>query len=124
MKLQLQGQSVRLRIDEAELARLLAGEKVINRIVLGAAVEFRQALSLGTGAGASTTPALDVRDGGWNVRLPREAVEAYAGQLPCRHALEFELDMGTGEAVELNFEVDVRDSVKARGPRRRPEMPG
>ncbi len=124
MKLQLQGQSIRLRVDEAELARLLAGEKVVNRLVLGAAVEFRQTLFLGAGEGTSTTPLLDVRDGGWDVALPREAVEAYAGQLPCRHALAFELGLATGEAIELNFEVDVRDSLKARGPRRRREAPG
>ena len=124
MKLQLQGQNVRLRVDEAELARLLAGENVVNRIVLGAAIEFRQTLCLGTGKDASTAPSLDVRDGGWDVALPREAVEAYAGQLPCRHALAFELGLGAGEAVELNFEVDVRDSLQARGPRRRQEAPG
>lgn len=124
MKLQLQGQSVRLRVDEAELARLLAGENVVNRIVLGDAIEFRQTLCLDAGEGASTTPSLDVRDGGWDVALPREAVEAYAGQLPCRHALAFELGHGAGEAVELNFEVDVRDSLQARGPRRRHEAPG
>ncbi|MDI1252146.1 hypothetical protein [Thermomonas sp.] len=123
MKLQVQGQRVRLRVDEAELARLLAGETVVNRTVLGAAVEFSQRLVLGTGEGASTTPSLVARDGSWHVELPRDAVEAYAGQLPCRHALTFELDLGAGERIELNFEVDVRDSMKTRSPRRRQQAP-
>lgn len=124
MKLQLQGQSVRLRVDEAELVRLLAGETVVNCIALGAAGKFQQCLVLDTGEDAGTLPAIEVRDGSWHVQLPRATVQAYAGQLPCRHALGFELELGPGEAVALNFEVDVRDSLKARGPRRRQEAAG
>jgi hypothetical protein len=120
MKLQVQGQGVRLRVDEAELARLLAGKTVINRTMLGAAVEFAQSLALG----ASTTPSLVVVDGSWHVELPRDAVNAYAGQLPCRHALAFELNLGGAEVVGMDFEVDVRDSMKMRGPRRRQPAPG
>ncbi|MGV8922095.1 MAG: hypothetical protein ACOH1L_01930 [Thermomonas sp.] len=127
MKLQVQGQRVRLRVDEAELARLLAGETVANRTLLGATTEFSQWLVLCPGSGASegtsSTPSLVVRDGGWHVALPRDAVEAYAGHLPCRHALGFELDLGGAEVVGVDFEVDVRDSLKARGPRRRQEPP-
>lgn len=124
MKLQLQGQRVRVRVDEAELARLLAGKTVVNRIALGTAVEFAQWLVLGAGEGASTTPSLVVRDGGWQVTLPADAVHAYASQLPCRHALVVEIDLGAGDVIDLNFEVDVRDSLKARGPRRRQEVLG
>lgn len=128
MKLQLQAQRVRLRIDEAELACLLAGETVANRTRLGATAEFSQwlALSPGSGAGEDTgsTPSLVVRDDGWHVALPRNAVEAYARQLPCRHALGFELDLGGAEMIGVDFEVDVRDSLKARGPRRRQEARG
>lgn len=119
MKLQLQGQGMRLRVDEAELARLLAGEAVVNRIELGATVEFSQSLILGAGV----TPSLAVIDGSWNVELPRNAVEAYAAQLPCRHALAFELELGGTEKVGVDFEVDVRDSLKTRGLRRHQQAP-
>ena len=118
MKLQLQGQSIRLRLDEAELALLLAGETVINRTTLGVAAGFSQSLLLGAGGVRGAMPSLVANDGGWCVELPRDAIEAYAGQLPCRHALSFELDLGGAEPVQLDFEVDVRDSLKARGPRR------
>ena len=125
MKLQLQGQRVRLRVDEAELARLLSGETVVNRTLLGASSEFSQWLVLAAGSGAGeaakNVPSLVMRDGNWHVALPRSAVEAYAGQLPCRHALGFELDLGGAEMVGVDFEVDVRDSLKARGPRQRQE---
>lgn len=123
MKLQLQGQNVRLRVDEAEFSQLLAGETVLNRIVLGADLDFSQWLVLAADSRA-TTPLFVVNDGGWRVELPRVAVEAYAKQLPCRHALGFELDHGGPEVIRLDFEVDVRDSVKARGPRRRQEALG
>lgn len=126
MKLQLQGQSVRLRIDEAELARLLAGETVVNHTALGAGDGFSQWLVLGASEGAdegaNTTSSLVARDGGWYVELPRAAVEAYAAQLPCRHALAVELDLGGTEPIQLDFEVDVRDSLRARGPGRRREQ--
>lgn len=123
MKLQLQGQSVRLRIDEAELARLLAGETVVNRTVLGAAGCFSQWLVLSAGESANTTSSLVAHDDGWHVELPRAAVEAYASQLPCRHAFAVELDVGGTEPIQLDFEVDVRDSLRARGPSRRREQP-
>lgn len=128
MKLQLQGQSIRLRVDEAELALLLAGETVVNRTTLGVSAEFSQCLVLsacsGAGEGTGTAPSFVVRDEGWDVTLPRDAIEVYARQLPCRHALAFELDLGGAKPVQLDFEVDVRDSLKARGPRRRQETPG
>lgn len=127
MKLQLQGQRVRLRVDEAELARLLAGETVVNRTMLDASTEFSQRLVLiadsGADDGARTAPSFALRDGGWHVALPRCAVEIYAGQLPCRHALGFEIDLGGAQMVNVDFEVDVRDSLKERGPRRRQGAP-
>lgn len=115
MKLQLQGQSVRLRIDEAELARLLAGEAVVNRTLLGATSGFSQSLLLGQ----DETPAIALHDGGWHVVLPAGAVADYVERLPCRHALSFELGMEGGARLSLDFEVDVRDSLLSRGPRRR-----
>ena len=115
MKLQMQGQRVRLRIDEAELARLLAGEPVVNQLLLGTSAGFSQTLALGQ----DETPTLAVHSSGWAITLPSGAVSAYVGQLPSRHALGFTLDMGADPTVELDFEVDVRDSLQARGPRRR-----
>lgn len=120
MKLQLQGQSMRLRIDEAELARLMAGETVINETLLGSATNFSQSLLLGK----EQTPTLAVRDDAWQVILPISAMVDYVEQLPCRHPLSFELVMGGGTPVSLDFEVDVRDSLQARGPRRRQQVSG
>lgn len=120
MKLQLQGQRVRLRLDEAELARLLAGDMIVNATDLGAGIEFRQLLGLYAG----TAPLLQATAGQWRWHLPEAAVREYVGRLPCREALGFELachdESGeAGAVVSLRFEVDVRDSLQLRGARHR-----
>jgi len=115
MKLQLQGQRMRLRLDEAELARLLAGDTIVNATELGAGLHFFQWLGLHAG----TAPILQATPGEWRLQLPEAAVRDYVGRLPCRDALGFELDMDGSAVVSLHFEVDVRDSLQVRGPRRR-----
>ena len=120
MKVQLQGQSLRLRIGEDELARLLAGEDVANQTRLAGAV-LRHVVRLAPGE----LPVAAVEGGGWIFGLPDAAVRDYVARLPCRDALE--LGLGDGEAaLKLAFEVDVRDSVRRRGPpqRRRTPRPG
>lgn len=114
MKLQLHGQRMRLRLDEAELARLLAGDAIVNVTELGSGLRFCQALRLH----ADAQPTLQAAPGAWQVGLPEAAVRDYVQRLPCREALEFEL-AGDGNAVLwLHFEVDVRDSLQLRGARR------
>lgn len=49
MKVQLQQQSMRLRVDEEELARLLAGESVENLTRFGGSGGWGAALSLHAG---------------------------------------------------------------------------
>ena len=120
MKLHLQEQRMRLRIDESELTRLLTGDAVSNQTQLGSASAFSQVLTLGVEA----MPTLVIREGGWHITLPHADVAAYVDQLPCRHALAFELSMDAGPALDIGFEVDVRDSLQARGPRRRHASPG
>lgn len=105
MKLQLQGQTLRFRIDEAELAALLEGEEVVNRTSLPGSATFVQSLTLIERGEA----ALACMPGHWRLHLPRTEVEAYTTRLPCREGLEFQL-----EQLQLTFEVDVRDSVRKR----------
>ena len=112
MKLQIQGQSLRFRIDEAELAQLLAGAALVNSTELGAGQSFRQSLRL-KGIAA---PALAISPESWDLTLPEEVVRAYVTQLPCRAALHLELPLPEGRALSVHFEVDVRDSVRRRGP--------
>ncbi|MGV8961402.1 MAG: hypothetical protein ACOH1V_13640 [Stenotrophomonas sp.] len=114
MKLQLQGQRVRFRLEEAEFSALRDGQDVSNH-TCGGAIDFRQSLRLGDGA----QPQLQASPGHWKLTLPRAAVEVYARQLPCRQGLDFALEQETGEPLLISFEVDVRDSLRTRGPGRR-----
>ena len=117
MKVQLQGQSLRLRIDEDELARLLAGEAVANGTRAPGAVlgHFVRVVE-------GEAPTFAVGQDGWHIGLPDVALRGYVARLPCRDALELALGQGD-EALALSFEVDVRDSVRRRGPPQRRRDP-
>lgn len=118
MKVQLQHQSVRIRVDEGELAKLLAGEALGNITRFGLAPPWAVLLHLGPQDTAEivykgTTPL---------VVLPAALISAYQERLPCRDGLSFQLAQGQ-ETLHLQFDVDIRDSMRQRGaPRRRSEQ--
>lgn len=113
MKLQIQGQRLRFRLNEDELARLLAGETIANSTDVGWGARFSQHLLLHP----SPTPRLDAAQGEWRLYLPESAVRDYEARLPCREALSFELARNGDVVLSLRFEVDVRDSLQMRGVR-------
>ena len=112
MKLQIQSQRLRLRVDESELERLLAGGHLT--LALGDEVSplLQLDVCLGESLDFASVPA-------WHLKLPRDQVVAHAQRLPCRDALSLSLVRERGEPLGLDFEVDVRDSVRARGPHKR-----
>ena len=114
MKVQIQSQSVRLRIDEHELAELLAGQWVTSRTDLGALGGFSCALQLHAGEQAR----LDGSVTALRFALPQEDVLALQQRLPCRDGLSYELPLQP-QPLHLQFDVDVRDSVRQRGVQRR-----
>lgn len=114
MKVQIQSQSVRLRIDENELAELLAGKWVTSRTDLGALGGFSCALQLHAGEQAR----LDGSVKALRFALPQEDVLALQQRLPCRDGLSYELPLQP-RPLHLQFDVDVRDSVRQRGVQRR-----
>ena len=115
MKVQLQGQSLRLRIDEAELAQLRGGKKVANATTLPGPGACIQRLSLGELLQAEFSG--DAAD--WYMVLPRAQVEDYVERLPCKQGLAVSLPLPSGDVLEVEFEVDVRDSAKVRGKAKR-----
>lgn len=116
MKLQIDGQQWRLRIDEDELARLREGRDLDSTSQLPDGAAFGFSLALLPVAQAT----LQRRGDSWSFGLPRERVEAYVQQLPCKKGLEFVLPTGAAAEWRLLFEVDVRDSVSRRGVPPRP----
>jgi len=101
MRVQQRQQSLRLRIDEAELARLLAGEAVENAMRWPDGRVEVQRVALTEAAGWLRT------DDGWRVQLPQAEVRALAARLPSRDGLAFALD-----GLDVAFDVDVRDSAR------------
>lgn len=114
MKVQIQSQSLRLRVDESELARLLAGEVLENQTWLGTPGALSQRLQLHDMAEA----LLDGDAHALMITLPREDVLALQARLPCRDGLGFMLPT-QALPLQLQFDVDVRDSVRQRGVQRR-----
>lgn len=110
MKVQMQGQSLRIRISETELAQLQGAGRVDNQTRLpGGRVCFAlQRVEC-------DVPSLRVEPDGWVFSLPRGMLEAYVARLPCREGVEVRLPMEGGDALDVAFEVDVRDSVRSRG---------
>lgn len=115
MKLQLQNDSLRVRIDEAELAALQSGESLTLALGDPARPLFSMQLRLGG------EPALQTDAVAWQLLLPSAAVADYVQTLPNRHALELSVHVD-GHALAVQFEVDVRDSLQVRGARRRGEQ--
>lgn len=104
MKLQLEGQSARVRLGEAELDRLLAGGRLsdVTSTPLGS---WERSLRLGPGAALESTAP-----GSWALVLPEQAFRAFAGERPRRDGFELALPAGDGGLFRLSVEVDVRES--------------
>src|SRR4051812_30172714 len=113
MKVQLQRQHLRLRIDESELAALRSGGTLENVSTFGVHA-WRQTLRQTN----ATAPALDSNLGCCAIELPKSLIDAYAARLPCRVGLSLSLQPAVGPMLGIVLEVDVRDSVRTRGPRR------
>ncbi|RDS80758.1 hypothetical protein DWU98_12420 [Dyella monticola] len=108
MRVQLEGQSLRLRIDEAELESLLAGHPIENRTVWPDGRTEIQQIDLTARIGW-------LRKGDvWHVRLPEPEVRALAARLPSREGLQFSLATPDGGTLQVLFDVDVRDSTRKR----------
>lgn len=114
MKLQLSEDGLRVRIDEAQLARLQAGDTLELALPIAAApLTIRLHLHPAGEAMLQADAQL------WALILPAADVAAHAARLPTRDALQLHARTAAGGRLAVAFEVDVRDSLRARGPRRR-----
>lgn len=114
MKLQIEAQKLRVRVNEQELARLLAGAPVESHTRFAAAFCMQVTLTLTPQADAS----LSGQPQAWLIALPLAAVREHTASLPSREGLHFTLAGAVDEPpLELLFDVDVRDSVRRRSTR-------
>lgn len=116
MKVQISEQSLRIRLDEAEFARLREGETLSNQTALGATATWSLHL---VACAASDWSCMSAGQGGSTLSVPRSRLQEYTARLPCRDGIEATLGDGA-TAIAIALEVDVRDSVRQRGvgPRR------
>jgi hypothetical protein len=111
MKLQIEGQKLRIRIGEDDLAQLLAGQslKAHTGFAQAFAIAFTLRLTADSAAEFSGQPD------DWQIALPEAAVRQHAARLPTREGLSFTLaGRDAAHALELLFDVDVRDSTRRR----------
>lgn len=109
MKLQLEGQQWRVRVDEDELGRLLGRETVAVESHAAGRFRLYGAVRL-HGDPAATLEGDAAR---WTLTLPEAPVRELAGRLPTRDGLRFELAAASPEhALQVRFDVDVRDSAR------------
>ncbi|HEY4144492.1 hypothetical protein [Pinirhizobacter sp.] len=108
MRIQLQEQSLRLRVDEDEFKALLDGTVLDAPTELGRAFRLNFRLVVGEAAAIEGTAAA------CTICLPRKNIAELASRLPSRDGLSFDID-----GLAVLFDVDVRDSVRRRRQRDR-----
>lgn len=111
MKCQIDGQKLRVRIDEDELARLLEGHP------LQSVSRFANAFSITVVIEpvASEAAALSGDAAAWRIALPLTDLRHHAARLPSRDGLTYRLPgRADADMLELLFDVDVRDSARRR----------
>ena len=115
MKMQIDGQSVRLRINEAEWGHLHATGEVEDSTRFSSTFEQLRRLRLGD----LDIPMIESSPGLFSVVLPRAGFEAFAAERPRRDGFAFEwIETGAG-ALSVSIEIDVRDSHRQRSEERR-----
>lgn len=108
MRVQLKGQSLRMRIDEDEMARLQAGETLDNATCWPDGRISHQRVQLADADGWQ-------RDAdGWCILLAHTAVRNLASRLPTRDGLRIELAVVGSMPLKVLLDVDTRDSARRR----------
>lgn len=110
MKFQISAQHLRLRIDEAELDRLLSDGMVEDTTAF--APELRHARRLWLADVAA--PELRLDAAALSIVLPRAQFETFAAERPRRDGLHFEWPVPGAQPLRVGVEIDVRDSHRRR----------
>ena len=109
MKLQIEGQQWRVRIDEDELETLLDGGTVHTASHAAGRFSLQASVTLT----AATSPTLQGDAAQWTLTLPEVPVYELSQRLPSRDGLYFVLPAeNEAQSLQLRFDVDVRDSAR------------
>ncbi len=110
MRIQYDVQQLRVRIDEDELAQLLAGTPLQATTIASAHWRITARLHLHD----QPAPRLDGDASDWTLHLPAADLRALAARLPSRDGLDYLLPVDNGDPLRLLVDVDVHDSRRRR----------
>ncbi|MET0934973.1 MAG: hypothetical protein ABWX83_03235 [Luteibacter sp.] len=110
MRVQLENDTIRVRIDEDELAELLQDVALIGSTAFGTVFTMRYAVD----ATDAPTCALAGHAHEWRLEVPRAALEELRSRLPSKDGLVFDIPGNDTVATTVRFEVDVKDSLRRR----------
>ncbi|QWT18919.1 hypothetical protein KPL74_14330 [Bacillus sp. NP157] len=110
MRVQLENDTVRVRIDEDELAELLDNVALLGSTAFGRAFIMRYAIDATDAAGGS----LEGNAHEWRLAVPRADLVALKARLPSKDGLVFDIPGHDAVATTVLFDVDVKDSLRRR----------
>ena len=111
MKIQLQGQSLRVRLSEADVETLLTVGHCDDVTTIAGLGHWRRRLWLGE----SAQLLLSATDDLWQLVVSKKDFTEFVATRPRRDGLQIELaGEGESEALEISIEVDLRDARRRR----------
>ncbi|KJV37255.1 hypothetical protein [Luteibacter yeojuensis] len=110
MRVQLENDTIRVRIDEDELGELLDDVALLGSTAFGRAFTMRYAIDA-TGSGLCT---LDGDAHEWRLEVPRARLLELKARLPSKDGLLFDIPGLDTVATTVLLDVDVKDSLKRR----------
>ncbi|MDF3980606.1 hypothetical protein P3W24_01080 [Luteibacter sp. PPL201] len=109
MRVQLENDAIRVRIDEDELAELLDDVALLGSTAFGSAFTMRYAIDATDGACVLNGTAHE-----WCLEVPRERLRELKARLPSKDGLTFDLPGSSTAATRVLLDVDVKDSLRRR----------
>jgi len=110
MRVQLEDDTVRVRINEDELTELLQDVALLGSTSFGMAFTMRYAIDA-TDADACTLSGTAHE---WRMEVPRGALRELQAKLPSKDGLTFDIPGRDTVATTVRFDVDVKDSLRRR----------
>ncbi|UPG85178.1 hypothetical protein L2Y94_17985 [Luteibacter aegosomatis] len=109
MRVQLENDTIRIRVDEDELAELLGDVALLGSTAFGRAFTMRYAIDATDGE-----VSLDGSAHEWRLEVPRAQLLELKSRLPSKDGLVFEISGNNTAATRVLFDVDVKDSLRRR----------
>jgi hypothetical protein len=110
VRVQLENDTVRIRIDEDELAAVLGGAVLKGSTCFGTVFLMRYSLQADAGGHCS----VEGRANAWRVKVPTTDLAGLKSRLPSKEGLVFDLRENGQVTTTVRVDVDVKDSLRRR----------